>query len=156
MRQLDTRSRDIPKIAEAVHQLTRSRDGEVTLTPGATITVVIDPTVTPDTVILFDPLTANAAAEIYAGTMYVLPANRFLGSFAITHLNAGTTDRAFRWLAWGQHHGNNPINPSVALPGAAEACSAAACGEAEDTGWQPSPMAATAVATEHAKPHGGG
>ena len=99
MRQLDTRSRDIPKIAEAVHQLTRSRDGEVTLTAGTT-TIVADPTVTPDTVILFDPLTAAAAAELAAGTMYVLAADRLLGSFTITH-SAGTTDCIFRWLAAG-------------------------------------------------------
>jgi hypothetical protein len=99
MRQLDTRSRDIPKIVEAVHQLTRSRDGEVTLAGTAT-TVVTDPTVTPDTVILFDPLTAAAAAELAAGTMYVLAADRLLGSFTITH-SAGTTDCIFRWLAAG-------------------------------------------------------
>jgi hypothetical protein len=101
MKTLDARERDIAKIAEAVHQLSRDRDDVVTLTAGATITTVTDPTVTPDTVILFDPLTANAAAELYAGTMYVLPVNRFLGSFVITHLNAGTTDRAFRWIAAG-------------------------------------------------------
>jgi hypothetical protein len=101
MKQVDARERGIPKLAEALHLLTRDRDDVVTLTAGATVTVVIDPTVTPDTVILFDPLTANAAAELYAGTMYVLPVNRFLGSFAITHLNAGTTDRSFRWIAAG-------------------------------------------------------
>jgi hypothetical protein len=101
MRQLDTRSRDIPKIVEAVHQLTRSRDGEVTLTPGATVTAVLDPTVTEDSVILFDPLTASAAAELAAGTMVVLEADRLLGSFTITHANAGSTDRKFRWLAAG-------------------------------------------------------
>jgi hypothetical protein len=63
--------------------------------------VVTDPTVTPDTVILFDPLTVTAAAELAAGTMVVLAADRLLGSFAITHTNAGTTDRTFRWLAAG-------------------------------------------------------
>jgi len=101
MRQLDARTRELPKVVEAVHRLTRTRDGEVTLDAGAPWTVVTDPTVTPDTVILFDPLTANAAAELYSGSMYVLPVNRFLGSFLITHLNAGTTDRTFRWLAAG-------------------------------------------------------
>jgi hypothetical protein len=65
------------------------------------VTTIIDPTVTPDTVFIFDPLTANAAAELAAGTLYVLAADRLLGSFTITHANAGTTDRAFRWLAAG-------------------------------------------------------
>ena len=101
MKPFDPRSRDLPKIAEQVHLLSRSRDGEVTLNAGATITVVTDPTLTPDSVLHFDPLTANAAAELYAGTMYVLPVNRLLGSFMITHLNAGTTDRTFRWIALG-------------------------------------------------------
>jgi hypothetical protein len=101
MKTLDPRTREIPKIAEAVHQLSRDRDDVVTLTPGATTTVVTDPTVTPDTVLLFDPLTLTAAAELAAGTMCVLEADRLLGSFAITHANAGTTDRKFRWLAAG-------------------------------------------------------
>jgi hypothetical protein len=101
MKTLDARERDIRKIAETVHRLSRDRDDVVTLTAGATVTAVIDPTVTPDTVLLFDPLTATAATELYSGSMYVLPVNRLLGSFIITHANAGTTDRAFRWIAAG-------------------------------------------------------
>jgi hypothetical protein len=101
MRQLDPRSRDIPRIAEAVHLLTRKRDGEVTLTPGATVTTVVDPTVTPDTVLQLSPVTVAAATELAAGTMVVLEADQLLGSFTITHANAGSTDRKFRWLAAG-------------------------------------------------------
>jgi hypothetical protein len=62
MKNIDARSRDLREHAEALHLLTRDRDDVVTLNAGATITVVTDPTVTPDTVIIFDPLTANAAA----------------------------------------------------------------------------------------------
>jgi hypothetical protein len=101
MKTLDPRSRNIADIAEAVHRLSRDRDDVVTLTPGATLTVVTDPTVTPDTVLLFDPLTASAAVELYGGGMYVMAVNRLLGSFVITHANAGTTDRTFRWIAAG-------------------------------------------------------
>jgi hypothetical protein len=101
VKQVDARSRDIREHAEALFLLTRDRDDIVTLTAGATTTVVTDPTVTPDTVFIFDPLTASAAAELAAGTMYVLAADRLLGSFTITHANAGTTDRIFRWLAAG-------------------------------------------------------
>jgi hypothetical protein len=99
MRQLDTRSREIPKIAEAVHLLTRTRWGEVTLTAGTTTTVT-DPTVTPDTLYFFDPVTMNADTALRAGPLYVLAADRLLGSFTITH-SAGTTDCIFRWLAAG-------------------------------------------------------
>lgn len=101
MKQVDARSLNVREHAEALFLLTRDRDDVVTLTPGATVTTIIDPTVTPDTVFQFDPLTATAAAELAAGTLYVLAADRLLGSFTITHANAGTTDRAFRWIALG-------------------------------------------------------
>jgi hypothetical protein len=101
MRQLDARSRDIAKHAEALHLLSRSRDGEVTLAGGSATTIVTDPTVTPDTVFVFDALTASAAAELAAGTLYVLPGDRRLGSFTITHVNSAVADRAFRWAALG-------------------------------------------------------
>ena len=101
MKTLDARSRSVPEIAEVVHQLSRDRDDVVTLDASAPWTVVTDPTVTPDTVLLFDPLTAAAATELYSGSMYVLPVNRFLGSFLITHTNSAVTDRTFRWLAAG-------------------------------------------------------
>jgi len=101
MKTLDARERNVAKIAEAVHQLSRDRDDVVTLTPGVTVTTILDPTVTPDTVFLFDPLTATAAAELAAGTLCVLAADRLLGSFTITHANAGSTDRTFRWIAAG-------------------------------------------------------
>ena len=98
MKTLDPRSRNVPDIAEAVHRLSRNRWGEVTLTASATTTVVTDPTVTPDTVLYFDPLTASAETE--AG-MYVLAADRLLGSFTITHGSSAVADRTFRWLAAG-------------------------------------------------------
>jgi hypothetical protein len=98
---LDPRSRDLREHAEALHRVTRNRWGEVTLATGSTTTVVTDPTVTPDTVFIFDPMTATAAAELVAGTFYVLAADRLLGSFTITHGSSAVTDRTFRWLAAG-------------------------------------------------------
>ena len=97
MKTLDPRSRNIPDIAEAVHRVTRNRWGEVTLATGTTTTVVTDPTVTPDSVIILVPLTASARSE----TMYVLAADQLLGSFTITHTNSAVADRTFRWLAAG-------------------------------------------------------
>jgi hypothetical protein len=98
MRQFDPRSRDIPKIAENVHLLSRNRWGEVTLTAGAATTTVTDPTVTPDTIFVFDPLTTTAEAET---GMQVLAADRLLGSFTITHASSAVADRTFRWIALG-------------------------------------------------------
>ena len=53
------------------------------------------------TVIHFDPVTANAAAEIYGGTMYVLTANRAENTFVITHANNAQADRSFIYTAIG-------------------------------------------------------
>jgi len=98
MKKVDARSRDIREHAEALNLLTRDRDDVVTLTPGATTTTITDPTVTPDTVFHFDPVTANASIET---GMHVLAADRLLGSFTITHANSAVADRTFRWIALG-------------------------------------------------------
>jgi hypothetical protein len=45
-------------------------------------------------------VTTNADTALRAGPLYVLAADRLLGSFTITH-SAGTTDCIFRWLAAG-------------------------------------------------------
>jgi hypothetical protein len=101
MKVIDARNRNIQDHAEVLFLLTRDRDDVVTLTPGTTVTTIIDPTVTPDTVFVFDALTQTAATELAAGTLYVLAADRLLGSFTITHSNSAVTDRAFRWIALG-------------------------------------------------------
>lgn len=70
--------------------------GEVTLTAGAASTTYQHHLLAAGGYIGFDPLSANAAAELAAGTMYVLEANRSTGSYVITHANNGQTDRKFR------------------------------------------------------------
>lgn len=75
--------------------------GEVTLAAGGTTTTVTDARATAGSYIGFDPLTANAAAEKAAGTIYVLDANRRNGSFVITHANNAQTDRTFKYLLIG-------------------------------------------------------
>jgi len=67
--------------------------GEVTLTANDISTTVTDARVSGYSTIVFDPLTANAAAELAAGTMYVAEADRLGGSFTITHTNAASTVR---------------------------------------------------------------
>jgi hypothetical protein len=75
--------------------------GTVTLTDNAASTTVTDERCTTGSVIVFDPMTANAVAEIYGTTMVVTAANRRKGSFTITHANNSQTDRTFRYLIAG-------------------------------------------------------
>lgn len=77
--------------------------GSVTLTASAASTAVTDRRVGRDSVILFMPLTANAATELYGGTMYVTAANitPLTNQFTITHANNAQTDRDFRYVILG-------------------------------------------------------
>lgn len=83
--------------------------GTVTLTAGAASTTVTETRgkISNNSVILFMPLTANAAAEIGAGTMYITTANLSpLGAdgtgnnptFTITHANNAQVDRDYRYI----------------------------------------------------------
>jgi len=66
--------------------------GEVTLTNSTTTTVVTDTRVGADSFIAFMPTSADAAAELAAGTMFV--SSRGKQTFTITHAN-DTTSRSF-------------------------------------------------------------
>lgn len=67
--------------------------GQVTLTANAASTVVTNDRVTDFSTINLTPVTANAAAELGAGGMYV--SAKAIGSFTITHANNAQTDRTF-------------------------------------------------------------
>lgn len=69
---------------------------ELTLTANAATTTLSYLGLSPQSVVTFDPKTANAAAELYGGTMYVLTADRGNDSWTITHSNAASTDRTFQ------------------------------------------------------------
>jgi hypothetical protein len=69
---------------------------EVTLTAGAASTTITDIRISPQSVIVWHPRTANAAAELAAGTMYITDANMGNGTATITHANNSQTDRDFR------------------------------------------------------------
>ena len=74
--------------------------GTFTLTAATTTTTVVDLRVTPDSAICWMPTTANAAAEIAAGGMYV--ATKTAGaSFTVTHANNAQTDRIFAYAIVG-------------------------------------------------------
>lgn len=72
-----------------------------TLSANAATTTLTDERLTVDGVVFFDPLTANAAAELAAGTVYVLSGNRNNGAWTVTHANNAQTDRDFRILIIG-------------------------------------------------------
>ena len=69
---------------------------ELTLTANVATTTLTDERLSIQSVLHFDPKTANAATEIYGATMYVLTANRGTGSWVITHANNATADRSFQ------------------------------------------------------------
>jgi len=68
----------------------------LTLTASVGTTVVTDFRAGAESYVCFMPLTANAAAELAAGTMYV--SSQGTNTFTITHQNAITTDRTFRYI----------------------------------------------------------
>lgn len=89
-------------LAEAIKRAADGRSnaiGAVTLTAGTAVTVVADARLATDSVPLFTPITANAAAEQGAGTMYV--AIRSSGALALVHANNGQTDRTFVYAIVG-------------------------------------------------------
>lgn len=71
----------------------------ITLTANAATTVITDPRLTGSSFIGFCPLTANAAAEIGAGTLYVSSRGKFTAT--LTHANNAQTDRNFTLLIIG-------------------------------------------------------
>ena len=93
---------DPRQTAQAVNLLIDGKfnsTGTVTLTASAASTAVTDYRAGPDSVIVFTPTTANAAAEQGGGTMY-LSASAKQG-FTLTHANNSQTDRTFLYIVIG-------------------------------------------------------
>lgn len=89
-------------LAEAIKRAADGRSnavGAFTLTASTAVTVIIDARFAVDSVPLFQPLTANAAAEIGNGTMYV--ATRTAGAVALVHASNAQTDRTFAYAIVG-------------------------------------------------------
>lgn len=99
---VETNEKDLTRFAFSIQQLAAGRSnavGSVTLTANDTETVVTGVNIGADSYPFFVPLTANAAAEIGAGTMYV--SARAAGSFTITHANNAQTDRDYGFICLG-------------------------------------------------------
>jgi len=97
-------TRALKNIITVVNRMNRggiSCTGEVTLTANAATTTLTDDRLAVGSVLVFDPMTANAATELYGGTMYILEANRNNKSWVITHANNAQTDRTFVYAIIG-------------------------------------------------------
>ena len=94
----------IRKVSEALNGIDDGRlssNGSITLTASSTTTVITDRRVGKDSVILFDPRTANAATELYGATMYISAVDPRANTFTITHANNSQSDRTFKYIVLG-------------------------------------------------------
>ena len=94
----------IRRMLEALNALRSGKTenvGELTLAINAATTTLTDIRISPQSVLVWHPRTANAAAEMAAGTMYVTDANMSNGSAVITHANNAQADRNFRYAVIG-------------------------------------------------------
>lgn len=100
--------RDLPvnvhlwNLTDAINSLIDGRSnatGTLTLAAGTTTTVVTDNKFESSMVVLLQPTTANAAGAL--STTYITDANKGKGTFTVTHANAATTDRTFRYVRIG-------------------------------------------------------
>jgi hypothetical protein len=90
------------EISEVVNRMLTgglNNRGTVTLAAGAGSTAVADPRISGASTILLWPTTANAAAELGAGTIYT--SAKAKGGFTLTHANSGLTDRTFDYAILG-------------------------------------------------------
>jgi hypothetical protein len=79
-------------LSQSVRGLLRGKSNNVrtvTLLPNVLTTVIIDESITADTVALLSPKTANASGEVGIYTISTI------GKVTIHHASAGTTDRTF-------------------------------------------------------------
>jgi len=91
-------------LSEGISRLFQGKSNnvlDVTLTASAAATTVTDARIGVNTALLFMPRTANAAAEIGNGTIYVADSGRANGSVSITHANNAQTDRDFKVVLCG-------------------------------------------------------
>jgi hypothetical protein len=93
---ISPRESDPRRIAVAVNGIIDGRTdsyGSFTLTANTATTVVSEARVNAFSTICLTPTTANAAAELGAGGMYV--SAKATGSFTLTHANNAQSDRTF-------------------------------------------------------------
>lgn len=90
------------RITTAIRSMAEGRSlavGSVTLTANAASTAVSFQNCSVNSKVFLSPTTANAAAEVGAGTIYVSSVGN--GTFTITHANNAQNDRTFYFAALG-------------------------------------------------------
>lgn len=85
--------------AREAHQGHLANIGSVTLGTSVAATSVVDSRVGPNSFIGLMPTTANAAAEMGGGTIYV--SSRSAEGFTLAHANTSTADRAYVYCILG-------------------------------------------------------
>lgn len=93
---------DARQVAAVVNRLAQGKlncTGTATLTAAAASTTIADPRATASSAILLMPMSANAAAELGNGTVYV--SARSKASFTLTHANNAQADRTFAYAIIG-------------------------------------------------------
>ena len=93
---------DVAEWARSIHAaFYKARHGKLdcvttlTLTVSSATTVFNDKRLSPQSVVDLDPMTANAAAEKAAGTVYCLTANRGNETWTYTCANNAQADRTY-------------------------------------------------------------
>lgn len=100
--QLQPEEKDVKRIVQSVRELVEGRHNAAdrfTLTPGAVTTVVTHPNCSKDCEPQFSARTANAAAEIGNGTIWISSVDQ--GSFTVRHANNAQADRTFGYIVTG-------------------------------------------------------
>jgi hypothetical protein len=96
--------KDMKKVIRSVREIASGRSnatGQVTLKDGAISTTVTDSNCAVGTVPLLVPTTADAAAELKNGTLFVAATAINNGSFTITHANNTSKNRIFLYAFIG-------------------------------------------------------
>lgn len=92
------------KVSSTVNQILHGHmntGGLFTLTASVASTTLTDDRISVDSTVVLVPTTANAAAELGAGTLYMAETSRVNGSIVVTHANNAQTDRTFRIVIIG-------------------------------------------------------
>lgn len=94
----------LTRVSTTLNEVLRGRlnvSGTITLTASAASSTLTDDRISVNSIIMLSPTTANAAAELGNGTLFVAESGRANGSVVITHANNAQTDRTFRFAIIG-------------------------------------------------------
>lgn len=92
----------VSRIAAVTNEILQGKlnvTSSVTLTINVASTTITDHRISPTNAVILLPTTANAAAEMAAGTVYV--SSQTSGSAVVAHANNATADRSFKVLILG-------------------------------------------------------